>query len=143
MDYETVILITDKETEYNDNEFHETGRKWPQVKTTFVLKRRAFQHILQTFFPACCLGPDHLFFFFCVVKAHARVITIRNFHPSTYVCTHGGLIETSMMYLSTINNTVWQSTLPKCAVYCLVLLQVPKCFVPDKMHLPAPKFDCI
>ena len=64
MDYETVILITDKETEYNDNEFHETGRKWPQVKTTFVLKRRAFQHILQTFFPACCLGPHHLLSFF-------------------------------------------------------------------------------
>ena len=102
MDYETVILIADPKAEYNDNEFHDTGRKWPQVKTTFVLKRRAFQHILQTFFPACCLGPDHLLSFFCGVKVHARMITRWNLHPSTYV---------------TIYNTARQSTLPKCAVY--------------------------
>ena len=86
MDYETVLLIADPKTEYNDNEFHETGRKWPQVKTTFELKRRAFQHILQTFFPACCLGPDHLLSFFCSIKVHARMTTRRKFHPFT-VCT--------------------------------------------------------
>ena len=86
MDYETVSLLADPKAEYNDNEFHETGRKWPQVKSTFVLKRRAFQHILQTFFPACCLGPDHLLSFFCgVIKVHARMTTRRKFHPSTYV----------------------------------------------------------
>ena len=88
MDYETVSLLADPKAEYNDNEFHETGRKWPQVKSTFVLKRRAFQHILQTFFPACCLGPDHLLFLLLRHKSacqNARMITIRKFHPSTYV----------------------------------------------------------
>ena len=51
MDYEHVYIIADNNSQYHDNEFHESGRKWPQVKATFVLQRRVFQHILQTFFP--------------------------------------------------------------------------------------------
>ena len=51
MDYEHVIIIADNNSQYNDNQFHESGRQWPQLKVTFVLQRRVFQHILQTFFP--------------------------------------------------------------------------------------------
>ena len=55
MEYEGVLVIADEKFEFHDDQYHDNGQLWPQVKATFVLKRRAFQHILQTFFPACCL----------------------------------------------------------------------------------------
>ena len=33
MDYENVLLMPDGSNEFHDNEFHETGRKWPQART--------------------------------------------------------------------------------------------------------------